>query len=253
MTMFPSEPMPAAAIDEALGDATPTTAPAPATAPEPAPKSELAKLLDKPMALVGYKGGEFVPDSMEGIQRMATMFVDSGLYPQILQGCQNRAAMIARMTIALSTGEKIGLTYHAAANNLAMINNRLSLWGDSMVACVRRRPECHDIHDEYDEKTQTHTCVGQRKRADGSIEFCTRTFSVEDAKRAKLWGKSGPWTNTPQRMLQIRARAFVLRDLFADFMYGVAIAEEMQDIEASEKADRQDATGSKLAAIAAPQ
>lgn len=249
MTMFPSNPLAADDIDAGMADATPTTAPAPA--PE-APKSELAKLLDKPMALVGYKGGEFVPDSMEGIQRMATMFVDSGLYPQILNGCQNRAAMIARMTIALSTGEKIGLTYHAAASNLAMINNRLSLWGDSMVACVRRRPECYSIEETYDEKTQTATCVGKRKRADGSIEVCTRTFSAEDAKRAKLWGKAGPWTNSPQRMLPIRARAFMLRDLFADFMYGVAVAEEMQDVEASERAGRESEAGSKLSALAGP-
>lgn len=247
MTMFPSNPLAADDIDAGMADATPTTAPAPA--PE-APKSDLAKLLDKPMALVGYKGGEFVPDSMEGIQRMATMFVESGLYPQILTGCTNRNASIARMTIALSTGEKIGLTYHAAANNLAMINNRLSIWGDAMVACVRRRAECVGIEDSYDEKVQVHTCVGKRKHKDGRIEECIHTFGVEDAKRAKLWGKAGPWTNNPQRMLQQRARAFVLRDLFADFLYGLAVAEEMQDVEASERAGRESEAGSKLSALA---
>ena len=247
MTMFPSNALAADEIDAAMASATPTAAPAPAEPTQP--KSELAKLLEKPNAPVGYAGGDFAPDSMEGIQRMAAMFVDSGLYPQILQGCQNRAACIARMTIALSTGEKIGLTYHAAANNLAMINNRLSIWGDAMVACVRRRSECVCIDDKYDPATKTHTCIGKRRNKH-ALETCTHTFSEEDAKRAKLWGKAGPWTNNPQRMLQQRARAFVLRDLFADFLYGLAMAEEQADIAESDKSAREGDMGATLGKLA---
>jgi len=62
-------------------------------------------------------------------------------------------------------------------------------------------------------------------------------FSVADAKTAKLWGKTGskgeptPWVTYPDRMLKMRARAFALRDAFADVLKGLGIAEEMRDIE----------------------
>jgi hypothetical protein len=55
------------------------------------------------------------------------------------------------------------------------------------------------------------------------------SFSVSDAKRAGLWGKQGPWSQYPKRMLQLRARAFALRDAFPDALRGLASAEEEQD------------------------
>jgi len=54
-------------------------------------------------------------------------------------------------------------------------------------------------------------------------------FSVADAKRAGLWGKAGPWTQYPRRMLQLRARGFALRDGFPDVLKGLVTAEEAQD------------------------
>jgi hypothetical protein len=57
-----------------------------------------------------------------------------------------------------------------------------------------------------------------------------RTFSVADAKRAKLWFKAGPWTTYPDRMLQMRARGFAIRDVFPDALRGVITAEEAVDI-----------------------
>ena len=56
-----------------------------------------------------------------------------------------------------------------------------------------------------------------------------RTFSVADAKRAKLWFKAGPWTTYPDRMPQMRARGFAIRDTFPDALRGVITAEEAQD------------------------
>jgi hypothetical protein len=54
-------------------------------------------------------------------------------------------------------------------------------------------------------------------------------FSVEDAKRAGLWGKQGPWSAYPKRMMQMRARGFALRDAFPDVLKGLISAEEAQD------------------------
>ncbi len=54
-------------------------------------------------------------------------------------------------------------------------------------------------------------------------------ISKEDAKKAGLWGKAGPWSQYPKRMLQMRARSFALRDKFADALSGLIMAEEAQD------------------------
>jgi hypothetical protein len=53
---------------------------------------------------------------------------------------------------------------------------------------------------------------------------------MEDAKRAGLAGKQGPWQQYPKRMLQMRARAFALRDVFPDVLRGVYVAEEAADM-----------------------
>jgi hypothetical protein len=71
----------------------------------------------------------------------------------------------------------------------------------------------------------------------GDAEPKLGKFSVADAKLAKLWGKTGsqgqptPWVTFPERMLQMRARSWALRDGFADVLKGLAIAEEYRDIE----------------------
>ena len=69
------------------------------------------------------------------------------------------------------------------------------------------------------------TCTVKRK---GEPEV-VRTYTTEDAKRAGLLGKQGPWQQSPKRMMQMRARAFALRDVFTDVLRGIHIAEIAQD------------------------
>jgi hypothetical protein len=54
-------------------------------------------------------------------------------------------------------------------------------------------------------------------------------LAVAEAKKAGLWGKGGPWTQYPRRMLQMRARGFALRDAFPDVLRGLVTAEEAAD------------------------
>jgi len=52
-----------------------------------------------------------------------------------------------------------------------------------------------------------------------------RGFSVQDAMRAHLWGNAHRrvWLEYPKRMLMARARAYALRDGFADCLMGLSI------------------------------
>lgn len=60
-------------------------------------------------------------------------------------------------------------------------------------------------------------------------ETIARSFSVSDAKKAGLWNKQGPWQQYPKRMLQMRARAWALRDGCADMLRGFQVREEVED------------------------
>ena len=71
----------------------------------------------------------------------------------------------------------------------------------------------------------------KRKGVENTI---VRAFTIGDAKKANLWGRSGPWTQYPERMLEHRARGFALRDAFADKLRGVITTEEARDIPAEE-------------------
>jgi len=126
--------------------------------------------------------------------------------------------------IAIQWGAELGLKPLQALQNLAIINGRPALWGDAVIALVRSSPLCEYITEADDGST----AVCRVKRRGESEEV--RTFSMEDAKVAGLLGKSGPWTQYPKRMRQMRARAFALRDVFPDVLRGMAIAEEVMDI-----------------------
>ncbi len=52
-------------------------------------------------------------------------------------------------------------------------------------------------------------------------------FTQDDAKRAKLWGKSGPWKDYPDRMLVARAAAKAARLVWPDVCGGMYTRDEL--------------------------
>jgi len=84
---------------------------------------------------------------------------------------------------------------------------------------------------------ETLTCIIDIKRK--GMEPITREFSMQDAKRARLLNnpKKPTWTLFLKRMLFNRARAFAIRDLFADCLCGLAIKEELEHLEEKEPVD----------------
>jgi hypothetical protein len=127
--------------------------------------------------------------------------------------------------VAIQWGAEVGLAPMQAMQNIAVINGRPCLWGDAVLALVRASGLLDAINEDVTEAGAT--CTVKRR---GSIPV-SRTFTVEDAKRAGLWGKQGPWQTYPKRMLQMRARAFALRDEFTDVLKGMHVAEEAADLE----------------------
>jgi hypothetical protein len=127
--------------------------------------------------------------------------------------------------IAIQMGNELGLKPLQSLQNIAIINGRPTMWGDSVIALVRRSKQCEWIKETFCDDTMTATCTVKRLGQDAE----TRKFSMADAKQARLASKQGPWTQYPKRMLQLRARAFGVRDVFPDLLSGLAITEEIKD------------------------
>jgi hypothetical protein len=127
--------------------------------------------------------------------------------------------------IAMQMGLEVGLSPMQSIQNIAVINGRPSIWGDSMLALCQNHRDFESI-DENQSTNEKGVCIVKRR----GMEPQRREFSVADAQKAGLWGKAGPWQTAPTRMLKLRARAFALRDTFADALRGLQSAEEQRDV-----------------------
>ena len=137
--------------------------------------------------------------------------------------------------LAIQHGSEVGLSPMQSLQSIAVINGRPTIWGDAALALVQSSPVCEYVREftEGDGDNMAAVCEAKRR---GYPAPTTVRFSVADAKKAGLWGKSGPWTQYPGRMLTLRARGFALRNAFADALRGLITAEEAQDYPASEPA-----------------
>jgi hypothetical protein len=151
--------------------------------------------------------------------QFAQMAAKSRLVPQEYRG-QPESIMLA-----VQLGSELGLAPLQSIQNIAIIGSRPTVWGDAMLALVLAHPDCEDVV-EGTENDNTAICTVKRRGRAPVV----RRFSVSDAKLAALWGKSGPWSTYPSRMLQMRARGFALRDAFPDVLKGLITAEEARDI-----------------------
>ena len=141
----------------------------------------------------------------------------------------------ASCMLAIQAGAEIGLAPLQALQSIAVVNGRPAVFGDAALAVVKASPVCEYVIEqvEGDGEQMVATCTAQRR---GYPQPTVVKFTVADAKKAGLWGKSGPWTQYPKRMLQMRARGFALRDAFPDVLKGLVTAEEAQDYPANEPA-----------------
>lgn len=161
--------------------------------------------------------------TLDDMWRFAQCVVKSGFSPKGMEKPES-------VLIAVEMGYEVGLSPMAALQNTAVVNGRPTIYGDAALALVRGS----GLLDFYEEK-QVGTkgkddfgyCVTAKRKGDSSSY--SETFTVADAKVAGLWGKPGPWSQYPARMLKFRARGFLLRDAFGDALKGMRTFEEARD------------------------
>jgi hypothetical protein len=137
--------------------------------------------------------------------------------------------------LAIQAGSEVGLSPMQSLQSIAVINGRPSIWGDAAMALVQASPVCEFVREYTEGDGDNLVAVCEAKRRGYPAPTVVR-FSVADAKKAGLWGKSGPWQQYPARMLALRARGFALRNAFADALRGLVTAEEAMDYPTPEPA-----------------
>lgn len=170
----------------------------------------------------------FTPTNLTEAIALSKLIASSDLAPKDYKGKPGNVLIAMQMAAELGVAPMQGLA------NIAVINGRASVWGDLALALVQVHPG-YEWHKEWVEgQGDSRKAVFQIKRK--GQEAHTATFTVAQAKEAKLWGKRGyngqdtPWITHPDRMLAMRARGFGLRDKFADALRGMILAEEAMDI-----------------------
>lgn len=164
----------------------------------------------------------FAPKSFTELMSMARIAVESGIIPKNMTESQ--------VVICVQLGSELGIPPMQAIQCIAVINGRPSLFGDIGLALFKARAPYESFEEDAPDvalENQTGRCRIIMKNGDEII----RRFSVQEAQKANLWGKQGPWTNYPGRMLMWRARWWAMRDADPGVFKGISAAEEMQDLE----------------------
>lgn len=164
----------------------------------------------------------FAPENFDHSWRLAQMLAKSQFAPKAFYNKPEDCL------IAMEYGRCLNLAPLPAIQNIAVVNGKPALYADGLLAVCSGRADFENIIEQRildNGVVVGYECVVKRKNR----EAVQHIFTKEDAQKAGLWGKAGPWTQYPQRMLQMRARSWALRDCFADALSGVQCLEELRD------------------------
>ena len=185
-------------------------------------KGQTRKELDMTTEMTTQRAGGLALQTLAEAMSFAKMVANSDFAPKDFRGKPESCLL------AIDYGGSIGLSRMQSLQSIAVINGRPTIWGDAALALVIGSPVCEYVRETVDGEGDAMVATCEAKRR-GYEKASVVRFGVADAKKAGLWGKSGPWSQYPRRMLQMRARGFALRDAFPDVLRGLVTAEEAQD------------------------
>lgn len=177
----------------------------------------------KPPLVGGGRISAIVPQDIESVFRLATVVHAAGMAPKSLDS-------VEKCTVAILHGLELGLTPMAALQSIAVVNGAPTIFGDGMIALVRASGLLEDMIETVEDDSEGPTVAVCKVKRAGSPTWIVQSFTRPQAQRAGLWRKQGPWTQYPQRMMQMRARSWALRDAFPDVLRGLGSAEEAAEM-----------------------
>ena len=126
-------------------------------------------------------GFSLQPTSFDEAMQFSKLIANSSLVPPAFKG------KAADVLVAVQMGAELGLQPMQAIQNICVINGRPCVWGDAMLAIVKAHKQFEYLQEHIE--NDVAYCKVKRK---GEPEHIQK-FSIEDAKKANMWGKSGPW------------------------------------------------------------
>lgn len=179
------------------------------------------------------KEGLLVGETIESQFRIAKAHLLSRLLP-------NHFDTVEKVLTGTQFAYELGLKPLTGLRQIAIINGTPSIWGELPLGLCLRSGLLEFINEEVFAEDGTKitpesnktaykaVCTVKRK---GFPEPTIRFFSLADAQQAGLLNKTGsPWQKYQRRMLQMRSRAWAIKDTFADVLAGISIAEYDHDV-----------------------
>jgi hypothetical protein len=174
------------------------------------------------------------PNTLAAVRDLARLIALAEWAPDSYRDLEGNYA-VPKIELAIMQGAVVGLGPIAAVQAIALIEGRPAIWGDGALAVVEGSGLLDDMVEEYTlDGEDGLTAVSTLRRRHRPTPIIGR-FSIAMADQARLTQKEGPWRSYPQRMLMMRARSWALRDGFADVLRGLAIREEVEDYEPTER------------------
>lgn len=192
---------------------------------------------------------------------LAATFVPAGFRQAAMRSaretdCTPREALQGHIYAAVEMSRALGIAPIVGLQFMCVINGRVCLYSDAPMALVMRTGKVQgrqhrlvNLEGLYalreskidsvaaaaiDRHQLRAGCNGTYRAFVASIkrdgQWYTEIFDTEDARRAGLLGKSGPWKQYPQRMLKFRAETYLVRNVFPDAVCGLSTADEIQNV-----------------------
>lgn len=178
--------------------------------PQNAPKNAVRRVESNPLLMS--------PEHWARLKEISESAVKSGLLPKSVDNAQKA------FVIALK-GNELGFSPMYALERIAVINGKATIDGQAMLRLIYERvPGCKVAFYTPVEKAATECEVGITRP--GQTELRVR-FTMDDAKRAGLLEKPGPWKTYPRAMLRWRAISEAARITVPDAIAGLYLHEEL--------------------------
>ena len=179
--------------------------------------------------------GGIIPKDFDELTRFASLVQKSGLAPKGFDS-------VEKVAIGMLTNMELGRPIITGLQDLAIINGRCGIYGDASLAMVTASGLMDEDYPKSEETgtpyTDDWTFKYTVKRIGRPPE--TGTWSWLDSKKAGFDapktrdGKEdrwSPWTRFTKRMMQWKARNFVMRDNFGDVLKGMKTVEDLHDLD----------------------
>ena len=158
-----------------------------------------------------------VRSELGALVKVADALGDAG--PMLPKHITTKGAALA----VIMAGDELGIPPMAALRGLFLVNGKVGMDYSLMVGLLRRagyRVVWKDKSDTRCELLLTHP--------DGTTH--TEVWDVDRAKKAKLWGNSGPWSTYPEAMLTARCVSSAARAFAGDVLAGCYSMDEVREI-----------------------